>query len=100
MKIRPASIAVITLFVATAQMASGQQPAAALSAQQLAPVSWSCPMHADVVDEQEGTCPICHMTLVAVRLVSVWTCPVHAVIDEDMPGKCRICSRALVPATR
>ena len=57
-------------------------------------------MHPDVVDSMKGSCPICKMTLVPVRLVTVWTCPVHGVIAEQQPGKCRICSRELVQSTK
>ena len=59
-----------------------------------------CPMHPDERSDARGTCPICRMDLVPVRLVAVWTCPVHGVIEEDKPGTCRICARALVQATR
>jgi hypothetical protein len=29
----------------------------------------------DVVEEKPGTCPLCRMALVPVRLESVWSCP-------------------------
>jgi Heavy metal binding domain len=64
------------------------------------PISWSCPMHPDVVDDHKGQCPICKMTLVPVRLVAVWTCPIHGVIEQDHAGKCRICGRELIQTTR
>src|SRR5260221_45974 len=66
----------------------------------LPPVSWTCPMHPDVVESGKGTCPQCRMALVPVRLVTVWTCPVHAVIQQAGPGRCRICTRDLVQMTR
>jgi hypothetical protein len=75
----------------------------------LPPISWTCPMvgvlmpdgmtHADVLEAEKGTCPICKMNLVAVRLDSVWTCPVHAVIAEQRAGKCPIDHRDLVQVT-
>jgi len=77
-----------------------QNSAATASDSRLPAVSWTCPMHPDVVEPTKGSCPICKMTLVPVRLVTVWTCPVHGVIAEDHPGKCRICSRDLVQTTR
>jgi hypothetical protein len=72
---------------------------AAQAPSQLAPVSWTCPMHPDVLDDHKGTCNICGMDLEPVRLVTMWKCPVHGVIEETKPGKCRICSRALVATT-
>ena len=68
-------------------------------AAQLPAVSWTCPMHPDVLEPREGACNICGMDLEAVRLVLVYTCPVHAVIEQSKPGKCRICSRDLVQKT-
>jgi len=65
----------------------------------LPPMSWTCPMHLDVIDSKEGTCPICKMHLVAVRLDSIWTCPIHSVIAERKPGTCPIDKRELVQMT-
>jgi hypothetical protein len=64
------------------------------------PVAWTCPMHAEVVDDAPGKCPICGMTLVPVRLVLVWTCPVHTDISEPQPGRCRRCGRDLIRVTK
>ncbi|MEO5739241.1 MAG: heavy metal-binding domain-containing protein [Vicinamibacterales bacterium] len=72
---------------------------AAGAAAQLPSLSWTCPMHPDVLDAREGACGICGMDLVPVRLVLVYTCPIHAVIEEEKPGKCRICARSLVQKT-
>jgi hypothetical protein len=72
---------------------------AAVPAAQLPAISWTCPMHPDVLEAKEGACSICGMDLVPVRLVLVYTCPVHAVIEQPKPGKCRICSRDLVQKT-
>jgi hypothetical protein len=66
---------------------------------QLPPISWTCPMHPDVLEEKKSTCAICGMDLESVRLVTMYTCPLHAVIEQAKPGKCRICSRDLVPLT-
>ena len=66
---------------------------------QLPDISWTCPMHPDVLDARKGTCGICGMNLEPIRLVSVYTCPVHAVIEQATPGKCRICARDLVQKT-
>jgi len=62
-------------------------------------ISWTCPMHPDVVEAHKGKCPICRMNLVPVRLDYAWSCPVHAVIDEDHEGRCPICGRELVRVT-
>jgi predicted RNA-binding Zn-ribbon protein involved in translation (DUF1610 family) len=66
----------------------------------LPPVSWSCPMHPEVVDNEAGTCPICGMTLEKVRLALVWTCPVHSDITEMQAGSCRRCGRDLIRVTK
>jgi hypothetical protein len=65
-------------------------------ARELPPVSWTCPMHPEVVDNKAGKCPICTMNLVAVRLDLVWTCMVHTTVAEPTAGKCRTCGRDLV----
>ena len=54
-------------------------------------------MHPDVVEAKPGTCPLCKMNLVPVRLDASWMCPVHAVVTEQQPGACRLCGRSLVP---
>lgn len=68
-------------------------------AAQLPDVSWTCPMHPDVLEVKPGACTICGMDLVPIRLVLLYTCPVHAVIEQSKPGMCRICSRTLVQKT-
>jgi hypothetical protein len=83
---------VVTIVVAALVLA------AALAAQ-LPAISWTCPMHPDVLEAKKGACSICGMDLEPVRLVLVYTCPVHAVIEQANPGKCRICSRDLVQKT-
>ena len=65
-------------------------------AAQLPAISWTCPMHPDVLDARKGACSICGMDLEPVRLVLVYPCPVHAVIEQSTPGTCRICARELV----
>jgi hypothetical protein len=69
------------------------------AAAQLPDISWTCPMHPDVLEAKKGACSICGMDLVPVRLVLVYTCPIHAIIEQPKPGKCRICSRDLVQKT-
>ena len=65
----------------------------------LPPMSYTCPMHPDVLEGDPGTCPLCKMNLVGVRLVSMWTCPVHSVITEPKAGKCPIDHRDLIQVT-
>src|SRR5262245_9284016 len=63
----------------------------------LPPVSWTFPMHPEVVDDEGGKCPICSMALTPVRLDLVWTCQLHLdAITERQPRRCRICGRQLV----
>jgi hypothetical protein len=64
----------------------------------LPPVSMTCPMHPDVLEKQPGSCPICKMSLVPVRLATSWMCPIHTTIMSDKPGTCRICGQPLVEA--
>jgi hypothetical protein len=63
----------------------------------LPPLSWTCPMHPEVVDDQPGNCPICRMALAPVRLDLVWSCQLHLdAITDRQAGRCRICGRQLV----
>jgi len=63
----------------------------------LPPVSWTCPMHPEVVDDERGKCPICGMDLTSLRLDLVWSCQLHLdAVTERQPGRCRICGRQLV----
>jgi ribosomal protein L37AE/L43A len=65
----------------------------------LPPVLQTCPMHPDVVEDKPGTCPLCRMQLVPVRLESVWSCPVHTAVTREAKGRCPICNRELVQMT-
>ena len=65
----------------------------------LPPLSYTCPMHPDVLDDKEGTCPICKMKLEPIRLETVYSCPVHSIVQEKTSGKCPICRRELVQLT-
>jgi RND family efflux transporter MFP subunit len=64
---------------------------------------WTCGMHPEVIQDEPGTCPICHMDLVPLRDPSghgdgdgLWTCPMHPDILEEEPGSCPICGMDLV----
>ena len=52
------------------------------------PVSYSCPMHAEVVDDKPGACPICGMKMQPVRLAFVWTCRRDPDYTAFQAGKC------------
>jgi hypothetical protein len=89
---------VAALALAVASLTAAQAPTrATASAPQLPPLSMTCPMHPDIVENKAGSCPLCKMNLVPVRLDASWMCPVHAVVTEPQPGSCRLCGRALVP---
>jgi hypothetical protein len=62
----------------------------------LPPLSWTCPMHPEVVDDQSGPCPICKMPLTPVRLDLVWSCQLHLDVTRQKPGRCPTCGRPLV----
>jgi hypothetical protein len=70
----------------------------------LPPMSWTCPMHPDVLKardevDKDPTCPICRMKLVPVRLEAVWACQNNSSIVATKPGTCPIDGRSLVPMT-
>ncbi len=69
---------------------------------------WTCGMHPEVIQDEPGICPICHMDLVPLKQESgptdshddahsLWTCPMHSDILEEEPGSCPICGMDLVP---
>jgi hypothetical protein len=64
----------------------------------LPPLSMTCPMHPDVIESRPGSCPLCKMSLVPVRLDTSWMCPIHTTVMSDSSGTCRICRRPLVEA--
>ena len=68
------------------------------TANKLPPVSMTCPMHPDVLEKQPGSCPICKMSLVPVRLDTSWICPIHTTVTSEKAGTCPICGRPLVEA--
>ena len=68
-------------------------------------VTYTCPMHPQILSDEPGECPICGMDLVLVETESpnsadtptTYTCPMHPQILRDQPGECPICGMTLVP---
>ena len=60
-------------------------------AEKLPPLSYTCPMHPEILEDKGGICPICKMDLVPIRLDSVWTCGTKPLaVVKDGPGRCPI----------
>ena len=71
------------------------QRAATPAADAIPPLSMTCPMHPDIVESRPGSCPLCKMPLVPVRLDTAWMCPLHTTVMDDHEGTCRICRRTM-----
>jgi hypothetical protein len=103
--VRFASLLIVAaLLTAVVVLRAGEQTSVrpsppAVRATSLPPIVQTCPMHPDIVEEKAGTCPLCRMLLVPVRLESVWSCPLHAAIVRNTAGRCPICERELVQMT-
>jgi hypothetical protein len=94
---RRVASAIGVLMLLTAAM-SAQQPRTS-APPKLPPLSYTCAHHPDVLEDRPGTCPLCKLALVPVRLDSSWMCPVHTTVIETERGTCRLCRRQLVPVT-
>ena len=66
-------------------------------------VTYKCPMHSEVQEEQAGRCPKCGMALesetVAMEPEVEYTCPMHPEVLQKGPGTCPTCGMALEPRT-
>ena len=62
------------------------------------PVVYQCPMHPEVVSEEEGSCPKCGMKLLPVAAPTTYVCPMHPEIVSEEQGTCPKCGMKLVPA--
>ncbi len=90
-------------------------------------ITYTCPMHPEIVRDEPGQCPICGMDLVTREEVGggedraepghdergteqqdadhgeqdegerMYTCPMHAEVVQAGPGSCPICGMELVP---
>jgi heavy metal-binding protein len=91
----------LALTVNPAAAPQAAKPAtAAAQAEKLPPISYTCPMHPEILEDKGGACPICKMDLVPIRLDSVWTCATRPlVVVQDTPGRCAIDGTALVKVT-
>ena len=79
---------------------SAQPPKPSGASAPLPPLSYTCPMHPEIVEDKPGACPICKMKLDPIRLDSVWTCPGQPGMGvQDRPGRCPIDGRPLVQMT-
>ncbi len=61
---------------------------------------FTCPMHPEVEQQGQGSCPKCGMALEAKGLPVVenkveYSCPMHPEIVQDFPGNCPKCGMAL-----
>jgi hypothetical protein len=96
-----AALLVAALAVSTAATPQpARSGAAAQAADKLPPISYTCPMHPEILEDKTGICPICKMDLVPIRLDSVWTCGTKPLaVVRDAPGRCPIDGTALVQVT-
>lgn len=70
----------------------------------LAAQTYTCPMHPEVRQDKQGSCPKCGMALEPIAISPPkekieYTCPMHPQIARDAPGNCPICGMALEPRT-
>ena len=65
---------------------------------------YTCPMHPEVEQQGQGSCPKCGMALElkglpVVETKTEYTCPMHPEIIQDHPGSCPKCGMALEAKT-
>jgi len=112
---RSAAALLFALALAASPAAAPQTPGATAAAQargaapsaerqpqayKLPPISYTCPMHPEILEDKKGSCPICKMDLVPIRLDAVWTCGTKPLaVVRDAPGRCPIDGTPLVQVT-
>ena len=89
------------MFLAVGSFATtgAQQPRPTAAHEKLPPVSFTCPMDPDIVEDKPGACPRCKMTLELIRLDTAYACPTHTNEIQPSTGKCPIDGKPLVPVT-
>src|SRR5215203_404575 len=92
-------IAVCTTFGTFAQKAKSSSTTKSPATVQ---VSYTCPMHPEVMSDKPGKCPKCNMDLslskkerLKMEVTNNYTCPMHTEVASDKPGKCPICKTDL-----
>src|SRR6266550_4021832 len=64
------------------------------------PVVYVCPMHAEVVSDEPGSCPKCGMKLLAQAAEgTTYVCPMHPEVTSEKPDRCPKCGMKLLPAS-
>ncbi len=63
---------------------------------------YTCPMHPEIQQDRQGSCPKCGMALEPVAPIqpvskTEYVCPTHPQIVRSEPGNCPICGMALEP---
>ena len=62
------------------------------------PVVYACPMHPEVVQADEGSCPKCGMKLLATPVRTSYACPMHPEVVSEQPDRCPKCGMKLLPS--
>ncbi len=73
-------------------------------ANQVAKLTYTCPMHPEVQSNKPGSCPKCGMKLVVDKTKSsttqpaatTYTCPMHPEVQSNKPGSCSKCGMKLI----
>ena len=63
------------------------------------PLVYVCPMHPEVVQETEGSCPECGMKLMPQAAPVSYVCPMHPEVVSQEQGRCPECGMKLMPAS-
>ena len=93
-------IAVCTTFGTFAQKAKSSSTTKSPATIQ---VSYTCPMHPEVMSDKAGKCPNCNMDLsvskkeqLKMEVTKNYTCPMHTEIVSDHAGACPKCGTQFV----
>ena len=65
-------------------------------------IIYTCPMHPNVIKNERGDCPECHMALEKKTVDAkkiIYTCPMHPDVMQDSRGDCPHCHMALEKKT-